>query len=263
MATTWRLLRHDSATGAWNMAVDEAVARAVGAGRVPPTLRFYDWSRPTISLGYLQSIRILDAPGCRRFGLDSVRRPTGGRAILHHHEVTWSLALPLGGGWGRLSVPERFRQVAGGLVQGLGQLGVEASVAEAAAGRSSGNPAAACFRLRGMPAILSRGRKLAGAAERRWERALLQHGSVLLDFDAALHAAVFPEWAGAEHEVSWLAQLLAPCPTRAEIVDALAAGLAARAGVRLEPGVLTTTEAEDAAGLVETRYGSPAWTGAR
>jgi len=263
MPEIWRLLQDEAAEGAWNMAVDEAMARAVGAGCVPSTLRFYTWARPTLSLGYLQSARILDTPLCQRLGLAAVRRPTGGRAVIHHHELTWSLALPLDSAWGRLSVPERFRRIARGLVEGLRCLGVAAAVGEAAPRVAANTRPAACFRLRGMPAILSQGRKLGGAAERRWERTVLQHGSLLLDFDPALHAAIFPDWEAAEQEVTWLTRILRPCPDLEAVRAALGTGLAGLAGVELQGGALSLGETEEAGRLVAAKYGSPTWTAGR
>src|SRR5512138_2930824 len=104
----WRLLRHPPAGGAWNMAVDEALAEAVGAGTSPPTLRLYGWERPTLSVGYLQREA---APAALAAEIPVVRRPSGGRAVLHDRELTYSLALPLDPPWSRLSVVERFRRL--------------------------------------------------------------------------------------------------------------------------------------------------------
>src|SRR5207248_1466855 len=91
----WRLIEDRPAVGAWNMAVDEALLEAARRDEAPPTLRFYGWARPTLSLGRHQDPdeHIDHAFRCRR-GIDLVRRPTGGRAVLHDHEVTYSIVLP-------------------------------------------------------------------------------------------------------------------------------------------------------------------------
>src|SRR3979490_2061404 len=89
----WRLLLDSPAVGAWNMAVDEVLLAGVAAGSVPPTLRFYQWAPPRLSLGYFHPSQVGDADACRRLGVDIVRRPTGGRAILHDCELTYSVAL--------------------------------------------------------------------------------------------------------------------------------------------------------------------------
>ena len=94
----WRVLSHGPQDGAWNMALDEAIARAVGAGQVPATVRFYAWGAPTVSLGCLQATQGAIAPAaCRERGVGVVRRPTGGRAVLHDDELTYSVCRASGG----------------------------------------------------------------------------------------------------------------------------------------------------------------------
>src|SRR5437879_11737154 len=93
-ADTWRLLLDKPASGAWNLAVDEVLLDAVAAGAAPPTLRFYAWTPPCLSLGYFQPFDVVDVDGCWALGVDVVRRPTGGRAILHDRELTYSVVLP-------------------------------------------------------------------------------------------------------------------------------------------------------------------------
>src|SRR5438874_408787 len=90
----WRLLVDAPASGAWNMAVDEVLLDGVAAGTTPPTIRFYGWTPPCLSLGYFQPFDVVDLDSCRALGVDIVRRPTGGRAILHDREVTYSVVLP-------------------------------------------------------------------------------------------------------------------------------------------------------------------------
>src|ERR1700732_179633 len=86
MSDAWRLLVDAPADGAWNMAVDEILLDGVAAGAAPPTLRFYEWMPACLSLGYFQPIDVVDVGGGRRLGVDVVRRPAGGGAILHHRE---------------------------------------------------------------------------------------------------------------------------------------------------------------------------------
>src|SRR2546423_5590703 len=91
---TWRLVVHSACDGATNMAIDEAILESVGAGHAPPTLRFYSWQPACLSLGYAQHIRDADLDRLRANGWGLVRRPTGGRAILHTDELTYSITLP-------------------------------------------------------------------------------------------------------------------------------------------------------------------------
>src|SRR3989442_4353420 len=94
MSDDWRLLVDAPAGGAWNMAVDEVLLDGVAAGTTPPTLRFYGWTPPCLSLGYFQPFDVVDLDSCRALGVDIVRRPTGGRALPPHREVTYNVGLP-------------------------------------------------------------------------------------------------------------------------------------------------------------------------
>src|SRR3989454_11069569 len=125
----WRLLHDPPGEGAWNMAVDEVLLDGVAAGSGPPTLRFYTWTPACLSLGYFQPFSVVNVEGCRGLGVDVVRRPTGGRAILHDRELTYSVALPLsllgldGGG-----LPS-YHRLSLALERGLKRLGAPVGVA--------------------------------------------------------------------------------------------------------------------------------------
>ncbi|MGI6558920.1 MAG: lipoate--protein ligase family protein [Limnochordia bacterium] len=172
---------------AWNMAVDEAIMTMVGRKDSPPTLRIYAWQPPGLSLGYFQRSEEVDLAACRSRGVDVVRRPTGGRAILHDQEVTYSLSLPEDLPWLPRGVTEAYRLIAGGLVRGL----------QAPGGPRrkwplppTARPAGSLARrpLASMPPvgyeIVARGRKLVGSAQTRRRRAVLQHGSIPLKLQA-------------------------------------------------------------------------------
>jgi lipoate-protein ligase A len=262
-ATEWRLLSHQASDGTWNMAVDEAIARSVGTGQAPPTVRFYAWHPRTVSLGFLQRADgAVAVEACRRLGVAVVRRPTGGRAVLHDRELTYSLCLPLDDVWGRLTVAESFRLTSQGLLAGLRRLGVPAVLADGADESRTAEKTEACFQLRRMPAILVRGRKLLGSAQRRWNTVLLQHGSLLIDVDVGIHQRVFPTWTrdGSTDGVTGLTAVLADVPPRAVLETALLRGWREVLGVSWQPAELTAGEREEAERLVRMRYGDPVWT---
>ncbi len=260
-ATPWRVLSDEPHEGQWNMAVDDAIAQAVGTGRVPPPIRFYAWDKPTVSLGCLQAARGAVAPEtASQRGIATVRRPTGGRTVLHDDELTYSVCIPLDGFWRRVSVAESFRLIGAGLVRGLRRLGVAASLGESSG--PSRDRSAACFQTPRMPAVLVAGRKLVGSAQRRWETALLQHGSLLLGMNLELQQAVLPSWPREDPSrgLTWLRALLPEVPSRADLERALADGWAEVLSVRGCPGTLTGPERREAERLVVARYGNPAWT---
>jgi lipoate-protein ligase A len=263
MTTEWRLLQDGPGDGAWNMAVDEAIARAVGDGLAPATLRFYAWSAPTVSLGYLQRAPGgVDLAACRRRGIGLVRRITGGRAVLHADELTYSVAAPLRGPWRTLSVAEAFARIASGLITGLKHLGLTAGLGESPALTGDGCLGDACFLLRRMPAILVDGRKLIGSAQRRWDRSLLQQGSILLDFDPRLHQRIFTAWPRADPAagVTSLRGLLGRLPALNELVSALCEGWREALGVVCVAGNLLPAERKAAEDGARERYANDAWT---
>src|SRR5579875_2954295 len=151
------------------MAVDEAVATAVGAGESPPTLRLYAWRPAAVSIGYFQRLASeLDLAACRELGLDWVRRPTGGRAVLHAAELTYAVAAVEPG-----AVLDVYARWSRGLIAGVRRLGAAAEWIAPRRGRS-----AACFDAGSAYEVAVGGRKLIGSAQvRRWG-AVLQHGSL-------------------------------------------------------------------------------------
>jgi lipoate-protein ligase A len=245
------------------MALDDAVARQVGEGKRAPTIRFYAWRVPTVSLGCLQTSRgAVAGEVCRQRGIGVVRRPTGGRAVLHDQELTYSLCVPLADGWGRLSVADSFRLIGEGIVAGLRRLGIRAVLGRDEEALATSRRAQPCFQVRRMPAVLVAGRKLAGSAQRRAEGAVLQHGSLLLDVDFELHQAVFPAWPRDDPDrgVTSVRTLLLGVPPRPDIERALLDGWGEVLRVQPAPGDLSSAEQQEAERLMATRYATAAWT---
>src|SRR6266516_5043753 len=258
----WRLLLDQPASGAWNMAVDEVLLDGVAAGSAPPTLRFYAWSPACLSLGYFQPYSAVNLEGCRGLGVAVVRRPTGGRAILHDRELTYSVALPasvLGQDGGVL--PSYYR-LSLALQDGLRRLGVPATLAPESAGSSAAH-GPVCFDRPSAHEILLHGRKLVGSAQMRRGGGLLQHGSILIEpridkLLACLHRTDGGGSRGLEEGVAGLAELgvtdLGP------ISSAIGAAFAAGFGVGLAEVPLRSEEEEAARALARAKYQSARWT---
>jgi lipoate-protein ligase A len=253
----WRLLDTPPAPGAWNMAVDEALAESVRAGG-PPVLRVYRWSPPCLSLGRNQPSAGYDRDEIRRRGLDVVRRPTGGRAVLHHRELTYSVAAREG----VLGGPRQsYAAINRALVAGLTRLGVPAHLQPAGTERAPLPSLAPCFEQPVEGEVTAAGRKLVGSAQRTEGGVMLQHGSLPIQDDQSgvarlLRADV--EVADAAPPAT-LAGLLGTAPAWETLVDALAAGWQEVLCARLERGALTGEEARRAEGF-RVRYEDPAWT---
>ncbi|MGK7346442.1 MAG: lipoate--protein ligase family protein [Candidatus Nitrospinota bacterium M3_3B_026] len=203
MAETWRLIGDEPLPGGWNMAADFAILRAAEEDAAPPTLRFYGWSRSTLSIGFRQDARRdLDMSRIRQSGVSVVRRPTGGRAILHHDEVTYAVILPVSSSfYGPLR--SVYSAVSAALREALESLGTPL---DPAAGRRGGFRNPCCFASRTPYEISSRGRKVVGSAQRRLKRAALQHGSIVLSQDAERLVSLL-KWDGMDDRERTLAAL--------------------------------------------------------
>lgn len=247
----WRLLRDDPAPGPVNMARDHALARCLGAGE--GVLRLYGWSEPTVSLGRNEPAR--ERYGGVEGGPPFVRRPTGGRAVVHAREVTYAVVLPERA-WG--GPRASYRRIHQALVQGLRGLGVAAEVAtEGAALPPDAGP---CFRRPAPGEVVLGGRKLVGSAQARLDGAILQHGSVLISGDQSLLARLRGEEPSEEDRPATLRQGAGSVLAAIEVMDALAEGArVAWPGVWRE-APYSDREREEAGVLLHQRYADEAWT---
>ncbi|MDI3281364.1 MAG: biotin/lipoate A/B protein ligase family protein [Bacillota bacterium] len=273
----WRFIGLAEADGPWNMAVDEAILRAVGQGKAPPTVRFYTWNPPALSLGYFQDYgREVNEEGCRRLGVQCVRRPTGGRAVLHDREVTYAFVFPEGDPLLPPGVVASCRAIGEGIAAGLQRLGVAVDPLSGK-GRQARGRSAACFDAPSWYEVTAGGRKLVGSAQVRRHGAVLQHGSILLEFDvdrllAVLNLAGQGRPGGGEGGaelrrrllagVASLAQLLGSPPPPARVAEAVAAGWQERLGMAFQPGELAAEERALAERL-RAKYAGREWTAFR
>ncbi|HEX5547565.1 MAG TPA: lipoate--protein ligase family protein [Ktedonobacterales bacterium] len=181
----WRLMiERAPRTGAWNMALDEATMDAVAEGVAPPTLRFYAWEPPCLSLGKRQPLDGIDLARCRSDGIDVVRRATGGFAILHTDELTYSIATRPDDPRADGAILDAYQKLSQGLMAGLRLLGATPEMSPVVPGGVH-NASAACFEMPSAYEIVMGGRKLIGSAQARPAGRVLQHGSLPLTGDIA------------------------------------------------------------------------------
>lgn len=258
----WRLIADTPARGAWNMAVDEALAEAVDAGASPPVLRLYRWAPPCLSLGFAQPYTAADAGFCAAHGIDIVRRPTGGRAVLHHLELTYSVCAPLGRGPFTRDLQAAYQAICGALVAGLRRLGVPAELSGAPDGGMI-KPTAAipCFIGPAAGEVVVGERKLIGSAMRRVGESILQHGSILEGWEGILQAGCLGLANDAELRpaVTTLAEVFGGAPDPDALAAAIAAGVAETLGLSLAPSRLTAGERSRAEGLERERHAHERW----
>jgi lipoate-protein ligase A len=208
----WRYVDSGPASGAENMAIDEQLLKEAMHGDVLPVLRFYTWDPPAVSLGRFQEeATAVRRDACRDRGVDIVRRITGGRAVLHARELTYSVVSPVNNDLFPNTVTGTYKVIAEGLLAGLLGLGVQAEMANRAGMPQARNSAQAkepaCFSTPSLYELVVNGRKIIGSAQRRLSGAFLQHGSILIEYDAELEAALIPG-GGKAHAVTSIHQEL-------------------------------------------------------
>ena len=271
----WRLIIEDAPrSGSANMAVDHAIAEACAAGESLPTLRFYRWQPPAISLGRHQPLAEIDLEAAAAHGYDIVRRTTGGRAILHVDELTYSVAAPKGEPRVEGGVMDAYLRLSNALVTGLHLLGVPADKAGGDT-KVSKDVSAACFEVPSAYEITVGGRKLMGSAQSRRAGYVLQHGSLPLFGDITRLIPVLSLPAPQRDLLTM--QLAQRACTLNEVMggsgadvigfeqtaDALKQGFEQVLNLQFKPGQLTPQEARRTAELLREQYANSEWTQVR
>lgn len=167
----------------FNMALDEAITEAVRKKLSPPTLRLYQWDRPSISIGYFQRASDINIDYCSRKGYPLVRRLTGGRAILHDDELTYSISSLTDSALFKVRLMETYTVISNALLRGLKLNGIEARISFRKK-RSKYHKNPSCFKSMSYGEITVNSKKIIGSAQKRYKNGFLQHGSLLLGFKA-------------------------------------------------------------------------------
>jgi len=264
----WRILITPPAHGSWNMALDEAILEHIGRGESIPTLRLYAWEPACLSLGYAQPFADVDTSQLKEHGWEVVRRMTGGRAILHTDELTYSIIAPSNEPSVEGSVLESYNRIAQALLAALQSLEIPVEAKEGKANNAEAlNPV--CFEVPSTYEITVDGKKLIGSAQARKKDGVLQHGSLPLTGDLAriCQALVFENESAREtaskrllekattvesalgREISWEAAALA-----------YVLAFEAQLGLIFERQELSESESKRADELVREKYDHPSWT---
>jgi len=252
------------------MAVDEAILEAVASGASPTTLRLYAWAPPCLSLGYAQSINDADRQRLAARGWHLVRRPTGGRAILHTDELTYSVIGSQDEPRLSGSVLESYQRLSQALLLALHALGIPAQAEPNPEGAGENRlPAAVCFEVPSNYEITVHGRKIIGSAQARRKGVVLQHGSFPLygDLRRITQVLTFADEntrAQAAERLKSRAttaqEFLASPPTWEQAAQAFCLAFAQALNLELMPGTLSAEELELARRLEVEKYANPSWT---
>jgi lipoate-protein ligase A len=274
----WRLLITPPARGAWNMAVDESILETMGSSKSLPTLRLYAWEPACLSLGYAQPFTDVDIPRLQARGWEMVRRPTGGRAVLHIDELTYSVIAPLHEPRVAGTVLESYRRLAQALVQaltlltftsstGAGRLPVQVNENSSAPHAPVANPV--CFEVPSTYEITIGGKKLIGSAQARRKEGVLQHGSLPLagDLTRIIQILAFPDEASRARAAGRLLSRATTVETALsrkvswdEAAQAYISAFKSVLALDLQPDDMTDDEKKRTEELVRVKYGHPSWT---
>ncbi len=267
---TWRLLITPPARGAWNMALDESILEhaQAGHGESLPTLRLYAWDPDCLSLGHAQPFADVDVSRLQERGWEVVRRLTGGRAILHTDEITYSVIAPNDEPRVAGTVLESYNRLAQALLLAVKELGLPVEMKEGKAENGSrANPV--CFEVPSTYEITVNGKKLIGSAQARKKEGVLQHGSLPLtgDLRRICQALVFENESARENASK---RLLARAATVESVLgrevswetaaQAFIHAFESQLGLNLKTGELSESESKRTDELVKEKYEHPSWT---
>ena len=266
---TWRLLHTPPASGAWNMAVDESILEHIQRSESLPALRLYAWDPPCLSLGHAQPFADVDMERVKSHGWEVVRRLTGGRAILHTDELTYSVtgsaSEPILSG----SILESYNRIARALLFAVRELGLPVEMKEHITEPATLNLNPVCFEVPSTYEITVDGKKLIGSAQARRKEGVLQHGSLPLtgNLTRICQALVFKDESARENAAQ---RLLARATTVESVTgvktdwekaaQTFVKGFESQLGIRFQRGELSRSESERAEELVKEKYANPIWT---
>jgi lipoate-protein ligase A len=265
---TWRCIVSGIGAPSENMATDEALFESACRSGTP-VLRLYGWSPATVSLGFAQRAHeALDLEEVSRRNLAWVRRPSGGRAVLHDMEVTYSLSVPASDPLYQLGLAASYEWICAPIVSALRRIGVAATLAPHG---SAGFVSASCFTAPGTTDILASHRKIVGSAQMRTRDGFLQHGSIVLKNDLEKLFAVVrttgctPVDAArrAARIMTSVSDEVRRAVTFCEMTDALVTDFSSLESVKLVPDTLAPAETQESAAICARKYGSEGWNALR
>lgn len=263
------MIEQEPAQGAWNMAVDEAILESVYQGVSRPTLRLYAWEPACLSLGLAQPFTEVDTDALTANGWGLVRRPTGGRAILHTDELTYAVIAPETEPRVRGGVLESYLRLSHALLESLKLLGLNPEANENDSDNQRKKPNPVCFEVPSNYEITVNGLKLIGSAQARRKEGILQHGAIPLggDLTRIITALKFAdETAQTKAKERLLAHAttiqreLGQRPSWEGVSKALQKAFTTTLNLDLEPGELTPKETRRAQELMQEKYANPSWT---
>ena len=262
---TWRFLDFQRYNAFKNMAIDEAIFRETIKNKKPPTIRFYGWKPAAVSIGYFQNIEEeINLEKCRAAGVDIVRRLSGGKAVFHSAEVTYSVIACNKEESFPADISGTYKIISKCLARGLADLGIETVLAETGRTLHDADFKACCFSMPSRNELLVSGRKICGSAQIRASGGFLQHGSILMDFDPVKTASFLLPMRTDEQlqklrdSVAAVNEEIGNPVDEKEICTSLKKGFTEVLGLEIIEETLTAAEEELAGSLIH-KYADSRW----
>ncbi len=272
--TIWHFINSGKCSASFNMALDEALLEWHSKGEIGPVLRFYEWQPATLSIGYFQSVdKEIEMDEVRKHGLGFVRRPTGGRGVLHEHELTYSVIVSESYPDMPETVTEAYRVISGGVLKGFRNLGLDAQFSIPQTVQQTDDlkkpKSAVCFDAPSWYELVVEGKKVAGSAQTRQKGVILQHGAILLSLDEEKLVSLFKFNSEEQRERMRVSlpekavaidRLMERAASVEECVDAFARGFEVALDMQLEPLILSAQQLEFVRDIERQKYANDEWT---
>lgn len=264
----WRLIPFKQLCAYENMAIDEAIFRENQRQELPPTLRLYGWSPPSISLGYFQETQNeVNVSACNHYHIDIVRRPTGGKAVLHEHDLTYAVVAKDHNPPFTPDILGTYRIISGCIADALSDLGIETEMSIDGRACQDESLKAACFSSPSQYELLVHKRKICGSAQVRSRGVFLQHGSILMDFDPVKTCTVLlPHHGNRKRQVEHLRKSVTSICENTEstvtistVCRVLKNSFEKKLGIELVEGALTPEEELLKSQLMKNKYMNDQW----
>ncbi|MEH6936280.1 biotin/lipoate A/B protein ligase family protein [Bacillus sp. JJ664] len=270
--TKWYFINSGKKSGSYNMALDECLIKWQSEEGFLPTLRFYEWEHPTVTIGYFQKNQEISLEQLKKYNGDFVRRQTGGRSVLHHEELTYSVIVPENYPNMPVTVTEAYKVISMGILEGFKLLGLDASFAvpkTAAEKDELKKPSSAvCFDAPSWYEVVVNDKKIAGSAQTRQKGSILQHGSIPLNIDVTM---LYDLYIFSSEEVrnrmkkrfleraTWINAESDTPKSMDELYIAFKEGFEIGLDIELVPYELTEDQEKEVQALVESKYSTEEW----
>lgn len=269
----WNFIQSGKSSPSFNMALDEALLDWHSKGEIGPVLRFYEWNPATLSIGYFQSVsKEIDMEAVKRNGLGFVRRPTGGRGVLHEHELTYSVIVSEDYPEMPETVTEAYRVISGGLLEGFRNLGLDASFSvpgEEVSEQLKKPKSGVCFDAPSWYELVVEGKKVAGSAQTRQKGVILQHGAILMSLNEDKLVSLFKFESeevrkkvrlGLPEKAVAIDRLTDRTISVAECSSAFSKGFETALDIELVPYTLTSDQLAIVEEIEQRKYANDDWT---